>query len=427
MDKTIDILLVYPKLGSDSPYNLTPLSILYPGALFEQQGKRVEYFDDRFDKESTLKELIKKSREIGVSSFTGYQTGRAAQILELAKSIDPDIIAGVGGHHARILPKQVLAEPFVDKIWTDDSYGEHLFPYNERTKIHFQRTDMQYFTSRGCPFNCSFCALRSEWIPKDCAEVDRELKIIHNDIGFEDISFSDPNIVGGSKINKGERIMKIGKILRDINVKWDGNIRCPDVTPEMVEALNYSNCATLEVGCESGNDYFLKNIIRKGHGVSTIKEVAKNVKGANFSVMYSFIANMPGETKEMLFDTLDLIDWIVANDPKARISIFNFAPYPGTPMYEYALEGRHDYPKFDPPKSMKEWGNFKLMSSSLYWIAGLNFRLDNTRKNFPGQDWAIIEPYVNLARKKWIDRDLLDFPCEEVEGLIKAQKEKTKV
>lgn len=424
MSKKIDFLLVYPKPNSDSPLNLTPLSILFPGVLFEQQGKNVEYFDDRFDDENALKELIKDSEEIGVSAFTGYQTGRAAEILELAKSINPDIITGVGGHHARILPQQVLAEPFVDKVWNEPAYGEHLFPYNKKTKIHFQRTDMQYFTSRGCPYTCTFCALRSEWVPKDCVDIDRELKIIHNDIGFKDISFFDPNIVGSNKINKVERIMKIGKILRDINVKWDGNIRSPDLTPEMVEALNYSNCATLEIGCESGNDYFLKNVIKKGHGVETIRQAVKNVKNADFSVMYSFIANMPGETKEMLFDTLDLIDWIAVNDPKARISIFNFSPYPGTPMYQAAVEGKFGYPKFAPPKSMKEWGNFKLMNSSLYWIAGLNFRLDNTKKNFPGQDWKIIEPFVNLARKKWQERDLSDFPGEEVEALIKAQHKK---
>ncbi len=40
----IDMLLVYPKATKDSPVNLTPLSILYPGALFESQGKRVAVF-----------------------------------------------------------------------------------------------------------------------------------------------------------------------------------------------------------------------------------------------------------------------------------------------------------------------------------------------------------------------------------------------
>src|SRR3989338_8403214 len=120
--KLADILLAYPKPTMDSPVKLLPLSILFPGALFESRGLKVEYFDERFDSDEMLADLIKQSKEIGVSAFTGYQTSRAARILKLAKKIKPDIIAGVGGHHARLLPEQVLAEPFVDKVWTDRVY-----------------------------------------------------------------------------------------------------------------------------------------------------------------------------------------------------------------------------------------------------------------------------------------------------------------
>lgn len=433
--KPIDILLAYPKPTEDSPVKLLPLSILFPGALFKSQGQNVEYFDERFDTDEILIDLIKRSKEIGVSAFTGYQTGRASRILKLAKKIKPDIISGVGGHHARLLPEQVLAEPFVDKVWTDRVYGENLFPYNEHTKIHFQRTDMQYFTSRGCPFGCTFCALSSPWEPKDIKVLDKELKIIHNDIGFKEISFSDPNIACGVykegnrmvALDRVKRIEQIGVIMKDINVKWDGNIRANYITPEMVEALVESNCYSLEIGCESGNDFFLKNIIRKGEGVDTIKRAASIFRGSGISVMYSFMAHMPRETRSMLMDTLDLIDWIVQNDSNARVSIYNYAPYPGTPMYQDAVNGVDGYPKFTPPQTMEDWGNLKLMISPLYWITGLCFRQDNSRKNFSGDDWKLIEPYINLAQKKWKERDIDDFPRDEVEKLIVKQMEKNRL
>ena len=37
---------------------------------------------------------------------------------------------------------------------------------------------------------------------------------------------------------------------------------------------------------------------------------------------------------------------------------------------------------------------------------------------------SLIEPYIELARKKWKERDIDDFPCEEVETLIAKQVEK---
>lgn len=427
-----DMLLVYPKPTNDSPVNLTPLSILFPGAMFENQGMNVAYFDERFDSLEMLIDLIKQSKELGVSAFTGYQVGRAADILELAKKINPKIIAGLGGHHARILPEQVLAEPFVDKVWKERVYGEEFFPYNEHTKIHFQRTDMQYFTSRGCPFSCTFCALRSPWVPKDIQEIDRELKIIHHDIGFKEISFSDPNMAFAVhktegqtiKMDRIQRIRDIGKIMCDLNVKWDGNLRSPYLSPEMIDALRDANCASIEIGCESGNDFFLRKVLRKGHGIDVIKEAARNVRGSGISIMYSFIANMPRETPEMLNDTMDLIDWIVETDPDARVSVYNYAPYPGSPMYEDAIAGVDGYPKFTPPSTMREWGKLKLMIAPVYWIAGLNFRMDNTRKNFPGKDWELIRPYVELAQAKWKNRDIKEFPCDEVEALITKQVEK---
>ena len=260
------------------------------------------------------------------------------------------------------------------------------------------------------------------------------MKTIHNDIGFKEISFSDPNIACGFYKEAGKmvvldrvkRIKQIGKVLGDINVRWDGNIRANYLTPEMIDALVESNCYSMEIGCEAGNDFFLKKIIRKGYGIDVIKRAVNNVRGSGISIMYSFMAHMPGETREMLMDTIELIDWIVRNDPDARISIYNYAPYPGTPMYQDAVSGVGGYPKFNPPTSMKGWGQLKLMRSLLYWIVGLCFRKDNSRRNFPGEDWKLIEPYIELAEKKWEARDINDFPCKEVEKLIAKQLEKNK-
>ena len=80
--------------------------------------------------------------------------------------------------------------------------------------------------------------------------------------------------------------------------------------------------------------------------------------------------------------------------------------------------------KFDPPKTMKEWGYMPLMVDATYWCAGMCFRLDNTEKNFPGEDWALIEPYVVLARKLWKERRPENFPAEDVEKLITWQVRK---
>ena len=130
-DRPIDMLMVYPSPCLDSPFNLTALSVLYPGKMFEDEGKRVEYLDMRWDTEQQLEDMIRDSAQIGVSCFTGYQAGRAAEILEKAKRINPKIVTHVGGHHARLCPADVKAEPFVDVVWPERAYHEHAFPFSK--------------------------------------------------------------------------------------------------------------------------------------------------------------------------------------------------------------------------------------------------------------------------------------------------------
>ncbi len=429
----IDILLVYPKPSRDTPVNLTPLSILFPGTLFESQGLSVAYFDARFDPPEELDRLILDAREIGVSAMTGFQCGEASRILKQAKALNPAIVTGVGGPHAILQSDQIRAEPHVDRVWADPCYGEHLFCYNEKTGKHFMRTEMQYLTSRGCPYGCTFCALnRSQWVPRPIATLDYELRTMHAAIGFDTISFCDPNIGHDIYFENGERkrtdrierMRELGAILRDLGVRWSGNMRAPYLTEECVDVLAWSGCYDLEIGCESGDDAFLRKVIRKGHGVDAIKQAVLNVRGSGISLMCSFMAHMPGETRQMIHRTMDLIDWIKDTDPQTRVSIYSYAPYPGREMYDNAVRGFGGDKPFLPPETMEGWGRIRLTQKPIYWIAGLCFRKEMSRKNFPGPDWELIRPYIDLAEAKWRKRDIDDFPCRQVEALIQEQVEK---
>lgn len=428
----IDMLLAYPFPTKDSPAKLTPLSILFPGVLFKSQGLRVAYYDQRFDSQAELDDLILQSKEIAVSAMTGSQCAEAAKLLLYAKRLKPKIIASVGGPHARFMSEDVKKEPFVDKVYPNLAYGEELCPFDEQTQKHFARTEMMYFTSLGCQFGCRFCSQSSAWRPLPMQRLDRELSMIHNAVGFKNVAFCDQNITHPVQLIRGktvkvdtvQRIRDLGSILRRLNVTWSGSLRCPDLSKAMVDALVFSGANNLHVGCESGSERVLRQIIRKGHGLDAIREAVMNVRGHGLSVLYSFIAGMPGEKKEDALATMDLIDWIMETDRSAKVSVYHYTPYPGTSMYDDAISGRFGFPVFSPPRTMIEWGNMALMASPIYWIAGLCFRQDNSRKNFPGNDWLLIEPYIKLAQKKWRSRDIAEFPCDEVSMLIERQVRK---
>ena len=177
--KPIDFLLVYPNPSEDSPVALTALSILYPGAMLEAQGKRVEYIDLRWDSWEMMEQMIRDSAEVGVSCFTGRQCARAAEVLERVRQIDTKIVTHVGGHHARLCPEDVKREPNVDVVWPERSYGEELFPFSKAAQRLWKLApDVQYITSSGCPYGCTFCALRSAWTPRPLDQIGREITAI---------------------------------------------------------------------------------------------------------------------------------------------------------------------------------------------------------------------------------------------------------
>lgn len=433
--KGLDMVMAYPLPTQDSPFALTPLSILYPGKMFEDRGMRVEYWDQRFDPPGMLEDLMHDTKQVAVSCFTGHQCAYAADILIRAKEIDPRIITHVGGHHARLCTDDVRREPFVDQVWPERSYHEHSFPFSKAAQRLWRRGDLQMITSTGCSYGCTFCCLASPWNPRDMAKFRGELEAVYELTGFNTVSFSDPNIVQGVyrgddgkrlKMDRVERMREIGAALRVHGMKWDGNLRCDYIEPELVDAMVWSGCFSIEFGAESGNDYFLRKVIHKGHGPEDTLNANKLIAGTGISVMNSFVRGMPYETHEQWLDTMRLIDNIMEAAPEARASVYRFTPYPGCPAYEQACEGK-GIEKFYPPKTMREWGERKLMADPTYWTTGLCFRLDNTEKNFPGDDWKLIEPYVLKARRLWAERRPEDFTLEDVarvEALIEFQVRK---
>ncbi|MFQ6003245.1 MAG: B12-binding domain-containing radical SAM protein [Candidatus Zixiibacteriota bacterium] len=408
--KDYDYVLVYPKPSFDSPNKLVPLSILYPGAKLEEEGHEVEYVDCRFEPETKVYELAKNTDNLGVSCMTGFQLGEAVRILKRVKEINPDIKTLLGGYHATLLPEQCLKEPLVDDVHVG-RMGEELFPYNEKTKKYFEWGDLIWFSSTGCFHRCGFCCIEKKWRPKNLERFKRELSIIHDDIGFGKLVLGDPNLG-----KKEDRIKEMGKFFRGRDIQWHCNIRCDYIDDEFAKLLEWANCYSVELGCESGSNRILREVIRKGHGTSAILEAVKSFSKTRISVMCSFMVDLPTETREEVLMTLDLIDEIRKINKNARVSIYRYTPYPKTSMLEMAIrEG------FEEPRSMLEWSRIGMHVHPLYWIAGLKFRKDNIKKNFRGVNRLKILPFEMLADAYWRFRITNNFPSSMARKVIEKR------
>jgi len=461
----IDCILTYPIPTRDSPTKGTALSIFYPGAMLENNGLNVEYFDERFDNFEDLLSLLKKDVLcLGVSSMTGFQLIGSKKIFEAVRKANPKIRTIFAGVHPSLMPEQCIKEDFVDFVivgegektmfelvsalkqnqndfsgidglcWKKDGKiilnrprqfmlpEKWSFPMTQKSRKYFKiaadRGELMFQASRGCPYNCSFCYNqvfnRRTWRPMPIDKFEKELNIFVQEFKIKNIYVNDDNI-GSNK----ERIKKIADILKSHGLKWTTSIRCPDVDEKTAKLLEESGCQELLLGVESGSERILNEVVNKMYprGIEDTRECARALSKTKIHGRYNFMVGVPTETMKEIHQSMDLADWIWKTDKNAKITFDAYSPYPGSKLYQEALKSG-----FKEPQDLEGWSKMTLsnevnpIAGNLYYISGLRFRGkrgDTTDRNFPGFKRFIILPFEISAHLRWKTRFLRYYGLEK--------------
>jgi len=316
---------------------------------------------------------------VGVSVLTA-KVPSAFKIAEICKNIDPKMVVVFGNHHPTIKPDEILSNEDVDFVVRGegeetfssliDNLGSPSPDYHSITGLSFRDNgkiinnddriliddldalpfpardkllNLQTYTStqlsmvmtsRGCPYNCSFCASHNMWgkkvrfrsVENIINEID-ELKTVYS---IKNITFMDDSFT----INK-ERVKELclAMIEKHINITWSCLTRVNIISDEIIVLMKKAGCTKVDVGIESGNQRVL-DLINKG---ITVEQVRKAVEILKRNKMYwsgFFIFGFPTETENEISDTINFLKELKPN--WANISIFT--PYPGTDLYELSLE-----------------------------------------------------------------------------------------
>ena len=192
------------------------------------------------------------------------------------------------------------------------------------------------FTSRGCPYRCSFCASSRFWdkLRFFSAEyVVNEIEVLVNDFGVEMISFFDDLFVADrNRLKEIYRLLKKKKLIGKI--KFTCSCRANLVDEELVKILKAMGTVSVGMGLESGNKKILNYLKGGTISVENNFKAIKLLKESGISANASFVIGSPDEGKSELMDTYNFIK-------KSHMDLFDvyiLTPYPGTPVWEYALK-----------------------------------------------------------------------------------------
>jgi len=189
-------------------------------------------------------------------------------------------------------------------------------------------------TSRGCPFNCSFCSVGSIWGKQytyfSADRIILEIEYLVKNFGAKGIYFAEDNFTLNLKRTEEfcEKLIK-----KNIDIQWDCETRVDNMSEDLLRLMSAAGCRSVYLGVESGSQKVL-DMLNKKITIEQIKNTINWCKKYNIRTYCSLITGVPGETYEDYVLTKKLMDEL-----KPYIYGFNvFVGIPDSSLYRYTLE-----------------------------------------------------------------------------------------
>lgn len=198
---------------------------------------------------------------------------------------------------------------------------------------------MHIISSRGCPYNCLFCAATKFWKTTRFHSPQRvfeEVNMLFQKWGIDHIVVDDDLF-----LTDKSRLQAFADLLKENNLSGRVAFSCMArsnlIGEDMCRILKEINVKALNFGFESGNNKVLRFL--KGNNI-TVEDHRKAIELCNaygFKIYGSLMLGNPGETIDDMKETLGFIDFTIKNKCH-KIWAFVTTPLPGTPFWEMAKQ-----------------------------------------------------------------------------------------
>jgi radical SAM superfamily enzyme YgiQ (UPF0313 family) len=378
--------------GSSMP----PLGLLSIGAVLEKEGHEIKIVPAdilKLNRAQIAREIRTFQADIiGVTSTTENRF-QSFDLIKLAKKVHPMALAIMGGPHAsmaaedslRFIPEldivvrgegeETMRElcRFLDgnkgnealssvagisyrhngKIHTNPPRSPikdldtiprpayHLIPfetYNFRFEVpgQGQLPAVNMMSSRGCPFDCNFCATPINWgrlvRMRSAENIIDEIEFLINTYGVKVIFFFDDTFNTNPK-----RVHTICDLIieRKLDIYFKCDVRIDLIDKPLLEKMKDAGLFHLSFGIEAGAERVRNEIVNKKINVEDFHNLVKWCNELDIIPNAFFIFSHPTETWEEAQESIDIIEQY---RDKIEASIAILHVYPGTPLEKTAKE-----------------------------------------------------------------------------------------
>ncbi|MBZ5621014.1 MAG: B12-binding domain-containing radical SAM protein [Acidobacteriia bacterium] len=344
-----------------------PLGLLYVAALARGAGARVEVADLSAHDPEGLEAAIPPGFDVyGFSTYT-VNYALTLQLAQAVRRRNPSALQVAGGPHASALPTDVARDPF-DCVVTGEGElafldilraagdGRHLprimegpapeplddlpFPSYDMVVLSTYSREldghrsMSILSSRGCPYQCSFCNsnIMGAGRPmryRSPANVIAEIRQIKETYGIRHFRFQDDIFTSSPK-----RVAELAPYLaaEEIVYRCFARINTCAQSPAVARDLKAGGCIHASFGVESGSPKLLsRHAMHKDQTPAQIRTALTNAHEAGLRTRIFLMVGFPGETDETIEETLAL----VKSCPWDEFSVYPLIAYPGTPLHDH--------------------------------------------------------------------------------------------
>lgn len=371
----------------------TPLGLSYIAATLERSGHKVSIIErdvifrknglnlERVDNIMVERLRMFRPDMVGISSPTELFPD-VLRVARVVKNIFSDIPVVYGGHHATAVPIEVLEVcEYIDIVVKGE--GEETMQemadgldYKEVRGLLYRNgssiiknsprngterlddipmparhlLDMDFYTqqshclirnltlrattmltSRGCPFDCSFCVESLQFGKKpryhSISRVLAELDDIINRYQIEAIYFLDEGfLTSASRV--AELCEALIKDSYNERIKWAAQARVDSLNRDLLDLMKAAGCIQLECGFETASDRLLADVNKRTSHKKNL-EIIDLIKSSGIRCLANIIMGLPGETEEEFYETVRFIK----NSGVDSVSFSKFSPHPGSSIY----------------------------------------------------------------------------------------------
>lgn len=270
---------------------------------------------------------------IGEGEITFVELLEAFEGKRSMDSVDGIAYINTGGGYIRTKSRELIHN--VDEIaWPAyDLFDMTHYTLLRLPNIKGNERCIPVLSGRGCIFACNFCyRLDKGFRPRSAQGIIEEIEFLKKEYNVKYIAFSDELLMSSR-----ERTIELcdAFINAHLDIKWDCNGRLNFADIDVLEKMKAAGCVFINYGIESLDNDTLK-VMHKGLTRDMIIRGVENTLQVGISPGLNIIYGNIGEPLSAINDA---VEFLLKYDDHAQMrTIRPVTPYPGTELFEYAVE-----------------------------------------------------------------------------------------